>query len=157
MGKIGKIILCVFVCLLVGLLGSLSTSPAIPTWYATLIKPSFNPPNWLFGPAWTLLYILMGVAVALVWDKIGEKKEVPMGILIFGVQLLLNCLWSIIFFGYHSPFYAFIEIIFMWLAILATILYFSKISKTAAWLLVPYICWVSFAMLLNFSIYRLNP
>ena len=157
MGKVTKIILCVFACLLVGLIGSLSTASAIPTWYQTLVKPAFNPPNWLFGPAWTLLYILMGISAALVWDKMGEKKEVPAGLIIFSVQLLLNCFWSIIFFGYHSPFYAFIEIIFLWLVIWATILYFWRISKTAAILLTPYICWVSFAMILNFSIYRLNP
>jgi tryptophan-rich sensory protein len=130
--------------------------PSIPTWYASLQKPAFNPPNWIFGPVWTTLFIMMGVAAFLVWDKGLENKKVKISLAIFGLQLLLNVLWSILFFGLQSPLYAFIDIIMLWASILATIIYFYRISAAAAYLLIPYILWVSFASILNLSIVILN-
>lgn len=154
--KIFKLILSVVICLGAGAIGSLFTASSIPTWYTTIEKPFFNPPNWIFGPVWTLLFIMMGVALFLVWNKGWQNKKVKIAMLIFGIQFLLNILWSILFFGFLSPFYAFVEIIFLWLAILVTIIYFYQISRPASWLLVPYIFWVSFASVLNFFIWRLN-
>ena len=151
-----KLVITIVVSELAGVIGSVFTVSSIPTWYATLQKPSFSPPNWIFGPAWTTLYFLMGVAAFLVWRHGVERKEVKTALAIFGGQLILNTLWSIIFFGLHNPFWAFIEIIILWLAILLTIISFYKISKTAVYLLLPYILWVGFASVLNFSILILN-
>ncbi len=151
-----KLIIAVVVSELAGIIGSVFTVPAIPMWYATLVKPALNPPAWIFGPVWTTLYALMGVAAFLVWKKGWEKKEVKTALGIFGIQLVLNTLWSVIFFGLHSPGVALVDIIFLWLAILATIVAFAKISRAAAWLLAPYILWVSFAVYLNYSIWVLN-
>jgi benzodiazapine receptor len=146
----------VLICEAAGFLGSFFTAPALPTWYASLQKPSFNPPNWVFAPVWLILYALMGIAAYLVW-KVGlEKSEVKLGLAVFSVQLILNVLWSYLFFKLQSPPYALIEIIILWLFILLTIFSFLKISKTASYLLLPYILWVSFAALLNFFIVRLN-
>jgi tryptophan-rich sensory protein len=141
---------------LAGFIGSYFTFDAIPNWYATLEKPALNPPNWIFGPVWTTLYILMATAAFLIWKKGWEKKEVKIALSVFLIQLVLNTLWSILFFGLQNPAIAFVEIVFMWLAIVATIFLFSKISKPAAWLLIPYILWVSFASYLNFAIWMLN-
>lgn len=136
-----------------GGIGAIATTPKIASWYSSLIKPTFSPPNWLFGPVWTILFLMMGVAFYLVWTK--EKRHVlPM--VIFGTQLVLNVLWSFLFFGAESPGLAFVEIIALWIAIAATILAFEKVSKTAAWLLVPYLFWVSFASVLNAAIFQLN-
>jgi len=154
--KILKLVASILVCQGAGVVGSLFTSPAISGWYATLQKPSFNPPNWIFAPVWTLLFLLMGVSLYLIWSKGLGNKKTKTAVFIFGVQLILNIVWSIIFFGLQSPLYAFIEIIILWLAILLTIISFSKISKTAAYLLLPYILWVSFAAILNFSIMIIN-
>jgi len=151
-----KLVIAIVVSELAGIVGSVFTVSSIPTWYATLQKPSFSPPNWIFGPAWTTLYFLIGIAAFLVWKKGLERKDVKIALGVFGVQLFLNTLWSIIFFGLHNPFWAFIEIIVLWLAILATISAFYKISRPAAYLLLPYILWVSFAAVLNFSIMILN-
>lgn len=151
-----KLIIAILVSELAGVIGSLFTAPSIPGWYSTLIKPSLNPPSWVFGPVWTTLYALMGIAAFLIWKKGLNNKGVTVALTIFAAQLVLNTLWSIIFFGLHSPGAAFIEIIFLWFAILATIIAFSKISKPAAWLLVPYILWVSFASYLNFMLWMLN-
>jgi len=156
MNKFLKLIISILVCQGAGVVGSIFTSPAITGWYATLQKPSFNPPNWIFAPVWTLLFLLMGIALYLVWSSgVGSKKK-RTAILIFAVQLILNVLWSFLFFGLQSPFYAFIEIIILWLVILLTIISFYRISKPAAYLLLPYILWVSFASVLNFSILILN-
>ena len=154
--KILKLIVSILICQGAGLVGSVFTSPAIPTWYATLQKPSFEPPNWVFAPVWTLLFLLMGISLYLIWSKGLEDKKAKIAIVIFSSQLVLNILWSFLFFGFKSPLYAFIEIIILWLAILATIISFYRISKTAAYLLLPYILWVSFASVLNFSIMILN-
>ena len=156
MAKIIKLAASVLACLLAGFVGSAATMSSIPTWYASLQKPAFNPPNWIFAPVWTTLFIMMGVAAFLVWDKGLENKKVRISLGIFGLQLLLNVLWSILFFGLQSPLYAFIDIIMLWASILATIIYFYRISAAAAYLLIPYILWVSFASLLNLSIAMLN-
>lgn len=156
MNKILKLSLSIFICLGAGFIGSVVTTPSIPTWYAVLQKPAFNPPNWIFAPVWTVLYILMGISAYLIWDKGFRKKEVKIALLIFGLQLILNSFWSIIFFGWHLPLYAFIELILLWLAILWTIIYFYRISRSASYLLMPYILWVSFAAALNFSILLIN-
>ncbi len=151
-----KLIIAIFVSESAGIIGSVFTAPSIPTWYVGIVNPALNPPAWVFGPVWTTLFALMGIAAFLVWKKGLDRKDVKIAIGIFIGQLLLNTLWSIVFFGLHSPGGALIEIIFLWFAILATIITFAKISKAAAWLLAPYILWVSFAMYLNFSIWALN-
>ncbi len=155
--NITKLLISVAVCLAAGFIGSFFTSSSIPTWYAALNKPFFNPPNWLFAPVWTLLYILMGVALYLVWNTDLKTSAIKTAIIIFVVQLILNVLWSLLFFGMKAPLYAFIEIIILWLAIAFTMIKFYPISPTAAYLLLPYILWVSFASILNFFIWRLNP
>ena len=151
-----KLLAAIVVSELAGGIGSIFTMKSIAGWYATLIKPEFSPPNWIFGPVWTTLYALMGIAAFLVWRKGFDRKDVKIALGIFLGQLVLNTLWSIIFFGLQSPAGAFAEIIFLWLTILATIIAFARISKPAAWLLVPYIFWVSFAAYLNYSIWILN-
>jgi tryptophan-rich sensory protein len=151
-----KLITTIAISELAGLIGSSFTISAITTWYTTLNKPTFNPPSWIFAPTWTTLYALMGIAAFLIWKKGCKQPHVKRALIIFLVQLTLNALWSIIFFGLHSPGKAFIEIIFLWIAIIATIITFTKISRTAAWLLAPYILWVSFAAYLNFAIWLLN-
>jgi tryptophan-rich sensory protein len=151
-----RLILSILICESAGLLGSIFTVSAIPTWYATLNKPPFNPPNWLFGPVWTLLYLLMGIALYLVWKKGWKRKDVKIALGVFFIQLLLNASWSIVFFGAQQILAAFIVIILMWIAILASIFLFYRISKAAAYLLIPYILWVSFAGVLNYSLLILN-
>ena len=151
-----KLILAIVVSELAGIIGSICTAPAIDDWYMGITKPAFNPPAWVFGPVWTTLFALMGIAAFLVWKKGLDRKEVKIALGIFLGQLVLNTLWSIIFFNLRSPGGALIEIIFLLLAILATTIAFAKISRPAAWLLVPYILWVSFALYLNYTIYTLN-
>ena len=152
-----KFIVAIVVCQLAGFVGSLLTTPSIPTWYAALRKPSFNPPNWIFGPVWTTLFVLMGISAFIVWNKGLDRKGVKAALVLFIIQLVLNMLWSYLFFTLHSPLYAFVEIIILWLAILLTMLKFFPISRAAGYLLLPYILWVSFAAVLNFTIFRLNP
>ncbi len=149
-----KLISAIIICQLAGIIGSIFTAPATRTWYTTINKPSFNPPSWIFSPVWISLFVLMGISLYLVWIKKSKIKK--KAITIFGIQLGLNALWSILFFGLKSPLAAFIEIIILWIAILMTIVYFRKISKIAAYLLLPYILWVSFAAVLNFSIFWIN-
>ncbi len=145
------------ICLAVGYLSSLVTIDSVKTWYPTIQKPFFNPPNWIFGPMWTLLYILMGIAGGLVWNQLENNKElVKKGLLFFTVQLVLNALWSYLFFGLHNILLALIEIILLLLIIIETYLIFKKIDKTAGKLFIPYILWVSFATVLTISIYILN-
>ena len=146
----------VIICLAAGFIGSIFTMPSLPAWYAGLNKPPFNPPNWIFGPVWTTLFILMGISAWLVWEKGFRNKEVRSAIMLFCAQLALNMLWSLLFFGLKSPLLAFANIIALWLLILATIVSFYRISRPAAWLLIPYILWVSFASVLNLSIWLLN-
>ncbi len=156
MSKLLKLTTSILVCFLAGGLGSIFTLPAIPTWYAGLNKPFFSPPDWLFGPAWTTLYILMGIALFLVWQKGTKNKKVRKALKLFGIQLLLNASWSPVFFGAKSLFLAFVIIVFMWIFILKTILAFGKIDRRAGYLLYPYLAWVSFATILNFAVWLLN-
>jgi len=149
-----KLIICIVVCELAGILGSFLTISALPTWYATLQKPLLNPPGWIFGPVWVILYLLMGISFWLIQKS--DSKEKKKAIWLFLVQLALNAIWSPVFFGGQSIGGALAIIVLLWAAIVLTILVFTKISKTAAWLLVPYILWVSFAAYLNFAIWMLN-
>lgn len=142
------------ICLLAGVIGSVFTSPSIPTWYAALNKPVFSPPNWIFAPVWTTLYILMGISFYLIW--VSKSKLKQKATKLFLMQLGLNVLWSFMFFGLHSPVLAFVNIIALWVLIFLTIQSFRPISKTAAYLLYPYLAWVSFASILNFSLWILN-
>jgi tryptophan-rich sensory protein len=151
-----KLVIAIGISELAGIIGSVFTISAIPNWYAGLVKPALNPPAWVFGPAWTTLYALMGIAAFLIWRMGWERKEVKMALGVFGIQLFLNAIWSIIFFGLQNPGWALVNIIFLWLAIVWTIAVFYKISKPAAYLLVPYLLWVSFASYLNYSIWALN-
>lgn len=151
-----KLIACLIICQLAGFVGSLFTTPSIPTWYASLEKPSFTPPNWIFSPVWISLFVLMGISLFLVWQKSLHYPGVKTAMLWFGAQLALNILWSILFFGLKSPALAFVEIIFLWAAIFLTLVKSFKISRLASVLLLPYICWVSFAAVLNFFLWRLN-
>jgi benzodiazapine receptor len=150
-----KLMVSLILCQLAGFLGSLFTIPAIPTWYTTLNKPSFAPPNWIFSPVWISLYILMGISLFMVWRNLDHPK-VKTAFIFFFTQLILNTLWSMAFFGLRSPFLGFMDIILLWIAILFTIQNFLKISKTAGLLLIPYFLWVSFAALLNFNLWILN-
>ena len=154
--KITKLIIAIFSCQLAGVIGSFFTTSSISTWYAALEKPSFVPPNWLFAPAWIILYLLMGISAYLIWIKGWENKKVKAALMVFILQLIFNIQWSVLFFGLQSPLYGFIKIVLLWLVILFTILKFYPISKTAAYLLIPYILWVSFAAMLNYSILILN-
>lgn len=154
--NITLLIVSIIICELAGAIGSIFTMKSIPKWYSKLKKPSFNPPNWVFGPVWTTLFFLMGISLYLIWNIGIGLVAVNIAIQIFYVQLILNVLWSVIFFGFKSPFLAFIEIILLWLSILLTIMVFFPLSHLAAYLLVPYIVWVSVAAVLNFSIWRLN-
>jgi len=140
----------------VGLIGSIFTMPSINTWYASLLKPSFNPPNWIFGPVWTVLFLMMGVSLALIIISGRNSAYFWPAVIAFIFQLALNILWSFVFFYLHNPLYGFIEILFLLLGIALTIFYFYKINHAAAWLLAPYILWVCFAAILTASIWRLN-
>lgn len=151
-----KLLGLIIVCELVGLLGTPFTINSIPTWYATLNKPFFSPPNWIFGPVWTLLYFLMGVSFYLILKKGWKKKPVKNATKFFIAQLVVNFLWSPIFFGLRSPLLGLITIVLMWILIVLTIKKFYPLSKLAAYLLIPYLLWVSFATILNASILFLN-
>jgi tryptophan-rich sensory protein len=151
-----KMTLVVFICLTVGYLSGIVTRESITTWYPTLVKPFFNPPNWIFAPVWTLLYIMMGIAAGLVWTSEFEQKTVKKALGFFAIQLGLNALWSYLFFGLHNPLLALIEIVLLWLMIFETYNQFKKIDKVAGFLMLPYLAWVSFATILNASIWWLN-
>jgi len=153
---IWKLVVSIIACLAAGAVGSIFTRQAIPTWYATLEKPAFNPPDWLFAPVWTLLYLMMGVAAFLVWRKGLENRQVRIALIVFLIQLVLNALWSVVFFGLESPLYGLIVIAALWVAILFTVLKFYRISLAASVLLWPYLLWVTFAAVLNVSIWLLN-
>lgn len=143
-------------CFLVASVSSAFTIPAIPHWYAALNKPSFNPPNNIFGPVWTLLYALMAIAAWLVWKEPATPLR-SSALRIFWLQLFLNFAWSWIFFHQHQLAGALLEIVLLWLAIVAATLLFSRVSSFAAWLMLPYLAWVAFATILNYEIWRLNP
>jgi tryptophan-rich sensory protein len=150
------IIISVTLCLVIGFLASTATQSSVNDWYPTLNKPSFNPPNYLFAPIWTVLYVLMGVSAGWVWSKGFYHKWVKTGLYFFGFQLLLNASWSIAFFGFKAPFIALLIIVALLLMILLTIRWFMVVSKLAAYLLVPYLLWVCFATVLNYAIWTLN-
>ncbi|MBU1179964.1 tryptophan-rich sensory protein [Patescibacteria group bacterium] len=144
---------------LAGLAGSIFTGPAIATWYSFLEKPSFSPPNWLFGPVWITLYLLMGISVYLIWqrtDKGRQAKSAKESVRIFWIHLVFNALWSLMFFGLKSPAFGLVVIIILWLLIVVLMTKFWKINKYAAYLLAPYFVWVSFASVLNFFLWYLN-
>lgn len=160
-----RLVEAIVVCLLVGQISSLFTMSGVFGWYMEINKPSFTPPDWLFAPVWTILFILMGIAVFLVLETEAKKKNGKKGVsleqkweavAVFGLQLLFNFLWSVFFFCLHSPAAALVDIVVLWLLIILTIFYFSRLNRVAAWLLVPYLLWVSFAAILNASIWFLN-
>jgi tryptophan-rich sensory protein len=156
MKKAIRVLIFILICEGAGIIGSVFTMPSIPGWYAGLSKPPFNPPNWIFGPVWTILYAMMGLSAYLIYQSGIGKKQVKRALAVFAVQLLLKTLWSIVFFGVHMIFAAVIVILLLWGMILVTIIVFHRISKAAAYLLIPYILWVSFATVLNISLYILN-
>ncbi|WP_291868686.1 TspO/MBR family protein [Maribacter sp.] len=154
--KLLYIAISVGVCLVIGFLSSLVTQSSVNDWYITLNKPVFNPPNWLFAPVWSILYVLMGVAAGLVWAKGFYHLWVKTALYHFGFQLLLNALWSIVFFGLKEPLGALFIIIALLVMLTFTFKWFKVVNKTAAYMLIPYILWVSFATLLNYKIWELN-
>lgn len=149
------VVVSILIAEMAGAIGTSATFSSIPTWYADLVKPSFSPPSWIFAPAWTLLYALMGIAAYLVW----RKKENPgrkEALKIYLLNLIMNAEWSLIFFGMRNPGLALFEILLLWTVILLTAIKFYKIDKAAGILFIPYLLWVSFATILNFSVWRLN-
>jgi tryptophan-rich sensory protein len=151
-----RLLASVLLCQFAGAIGSVFTASSLENWYLLLEKPVFNPPSCIFFSVWITLYTLMEISFYLVWKRGLQQQEVKKGLLIFGIQLGLNSLWSFLFFGLKSPYYSFVEIILLWLAVLLTIFQFRKVSKTASDLLLPYIFWISFAALLNYYIWILN-
>lgn len=156
MKKFWRLFISIAICELVGLAAVPFTVSSITTWYAALNKPSFSPPNWIFGPVWTILYFMMGVSVYLIWQKGLKKSAVKEALSFFVLQLLFNFLWSFLFFYLHSPLLGFVDIVILLGAIIMTAIKFNKISKLAAYLLLPYFFWVLFATLLNLAIVVLN-
>ena len=156
MNNVIKGLISIMLPLVVGGLSGFFTTSSISGWYTTINKPSFNPPNWIFGPVWTLLYIMMGIALFIIWKSETDAVLKKQALIFFFIQLVINFCWSLLFFFCESPGWALIDIVLMWVFILLTIFSFSKISSLSAWLLVPYISWVSFAAVLNFAIWKLN-
>jgi tryptophan-rich sensory protein len=157
MQRILRIAVVLMTCLVVGYLSGMVTRESITTWYPTLNKPFFNPPNWVFAPVWTVLYIMMGIAGGLVWNKQEtDEKNVTTAFKYFIIQLALNAIWSLIFFNLHNPLLALIEIVLLWLMIYETYNQFKKIDSRAGMLLLPYLAWVSFATILNGAVWWLN-
>lgn len=154
--NIKKLILSILICEGAGIVGSIFTIPAIGNWYTTLVRPSFAPPNWIFGPVWTLLFLMMGISFYFVWNKDFKTEQARKALYFFVIQLTLNILWSVLFFGLNSPYYALLEIVLLWGSIILTIENFYSISRKAALLLAPYILWVSFAGILNLFFWQLN-
>ncbi|MCP1995401.1 TspO/MBR family protein [Flavobacterium sp. HSC-61S13] len=158
MKKIIKITLGILVCSGVGYLSSIVTRSSLSTWYPLIAKPSFNPPNYVFPIVWPILYILMGIAAGMVWNHFATKENlVKKALILFGIQLALNALWSILFFGMQNPRIAFFELLLLLLFVILTCRQFYKITPLASYLLIPYILWLSFAAILNYSIWTLNP
>ena len=159
MNKYTRILIVVVTCLAIGYFSGMATQSSIKTWFPTLMKPSFNPPNWVFAPVWSMLYIMMGIAAGLVWNRMEASKDkelVKKSLIFFAIQLGLNALWSVLFFGLRNPMLALIEIVLLWLMIYETYIKFGKIDKIAGYLFLPYLAWVSFASILNASIWWLN-
>lgn len=154
MKSVKKFIVSLLIPQLAGGIGSFFTASSVGTWYLTLKKPSINPPSWVFGPVWTGIFLLMGISLYLVWTAGNKNKKTAY--IVFGVQLFLNILWSVLFFGLQSPGAAFLEICLLWIAIAANVIMFWRLSRPAGYLLLPYLFWVSFAAILNWNIWRLN-
>jgi translocator protein len=151
-----KLVIALIIPQLVAASGAYFTVTGTGSWYQTLDKPSWNPPSWVFGPVWTTLYVLMGIAMFLVWRSDAPDKLKRRATILWGVQLVFNFLWSFLFFGQEQIFGALLEIVVLWVLILLTIFAFARVNKLAAWLLVPYISWVSFATILTYTIWDLN-
>jgi tryptophan-rich sensory protein len=151
-----KFIIAILLCEMVGITSGLLASASNNTWFDSLKKPTWNPPGYLFGPVWTTLYLMMGISLGIIWTNKTTELRKRSAYFLFGLQLFLNFWWSIIFFKFHSPAVALLDILLMVIVITMTIVSFSKFSKPAAWLLVPYIAWVLFATALNFTIWNLN-
>ena len=157
--SIFKFVISIIICESVGIIGSFFTFSSVSNWFPTLVKPWFSPPSWLFGPVWTILYFLMGLSLYIVWNKtetISKQKYKKQFFILFGIQLILNALWSFLFFGLKSPISGLIDILFLDIAVITTIIYANRVSKYAAVLLAPYMAWIIFATLLNFEIALLN-
>lgn len=154
--KILKIIFSLLICQAAGLIGAIFNSTAVKTWYVHINKPGFTPPNWIFGPVWITLYLLMGISLFLVWNAEINTKVKQAALVLFFIQLILNILWSYFFFYLQSPLYGLIEIVILLIFIIFTMLRFFTIRPLAGFLLVPYVLWVGFAAVLNYSIWQLN-
>lgn len=154
--KLLHILIAVSICLLIGFLTGFATLSSVNDWYLSLKKPDYNPPNWVFAPVWTLLYILMGIAAGLISAKGFSHRSVKTALYYFGFQLLFNALWSVVFFGFKSPFWGLLVILILLALIAATIQWFGVVTKPAAYLLVPYLIWVCFATVLNYKIWEMN-
>ncbi|MDD5127722.1 MAG: tryptophan-rich sensory protein [Dehalococcoidales bacterium] len=154
--SIVKLVTSIIICEGAGLIGSVFTTPAITTWYAVLNKPPLTPPNWLFAPVWLILYLLIAIAAFLVWREGLDNEQVRGSLITFVVQLALNILWSAVFFGLKSPLWGVVVIAVLWVAILLTMLAFMKVSRTASWLMLPYLIWTSFAAYLTVGVWLLN-
>ncbi len=152
---IAMLVVAIAICFAAAGLGSMATASGLDDWFADLEKPSFNPPNWIFAPVWTILYLMMAVAAWLVWQQAGFRNA-RLALSWFVVQLGLNLFWSVLFFGMREPGLAAIEMVLLWISIAVTISVFARHRPLAAWLMAPYLLWVSFAALLNFSIWWLN-
>jgi translocator protein len=148
------LVISIAICEFMGVLGSIFTASSLTNWYATLVKPNFSPPGWIFGPVWVTLYLLMGISIFLIWTN--RAKNNKKSLIAFGIQLFLNALWSFLFFGLKSPLYGLIDILFLIAGIAFTILFSYRISVLAALLLIPYLAWVCFAAVLNYNIFLLN-
>ena len=157
---LSKTIISISACVLIGLLSSLATKSSVNTWFLSLEKPFFNPPSWVFAPVWIVLYVVMGYSFAIIWSNKSQSRKskeiINKAMIVFGAQLALNALWSILFFKLCNPFLALVEILLLWLMIFETIKAFNKIDSFASKLLLPYLVWVSFAAVLNGSIWYLN-
>lgn len=149
-----KVLICTLTCLVLGMASGIATASSVQNWFPSIAKPYWNPPSWLFGPVWTILYILMGIGIALIWHTPHPKQKTA--IRLFILQFCMNLAWSFIFFTQHQIGWAFVEIICIWTALIFTIFTFSQVNKKAAYLQLPYMCWVSFAAILNGTIWYLN-
>lgn len=155
--EILRLIVSIVIVFLAGTVGTLYTLKEITTWYVTLVKPSWTPPNWAFGPIWTTLYVLIGISLYLVWKQGLDRIEVRIALLVFAVQLILNVVWSLVFFGTHNIFGGLVLVILLWISILANIIVFYRISKPGGLILIPYLIWVTIASYLNYIVFVLNP
>jgi translocator protein len=155
LSKFLTLLICILIPLITGSISGLANVGNVNEWYVNLIKPAFNPPSYLFGPVWTILYILMGISLYLVWKSpLGKTRK--QALIIFSIQMFLNFIWTFIFFYFKQTGFALVDIILLWLLIIAMILLFKRINKTAAFIQIPYLLWVSFATVLNASIWMLN-